>query len=167
MERPRERFLVAGGHVVFGNGGWEAPGGVSAGFGPAFMGAYRTLVVLAAPDDRAGLIAAIFTVGYLAFSVPALIAGAATSRYGLHNTALVYSVAIVVLVAVAAASLLFRRGGPAGRPELAAAHPDPPPGPCTVPPCSRPDRACSLALPPTARRRRGEPGGMNELRPYW
>jgi hypothetical protein len=55
------------------------------GFGPAFMGAYRTLVALAAPDERAVLIAAIFTVGYLAFSVPALIAGAATSRYGLHQ----------------------------------------------------------------------------------
>jgi MFS family permease len=118
------------------------------GFGPAFMGAYRMLVALAAPDERAGLIAAIFTVGYLAFSVPALIAGAATSRYGLHKTALVYSVAIAVLVAAAAASFLFRRGGPAGRPELAAAHPDPPPGPCTVPPCSR--RTTPARLPRTA-----------------
>jgi MFS family permease len=119
-----------------------------AGFGPAFTGAYRTLVALAAPDQRAGLTAAIFIVGYLAFSIPALIAGAATSRYGLHNTALVYSVAIAVLVAAAAASFLFRRGGPAGRPELAAAQPDPPPGPCTVPPCSQ--RTAPARSPRTA-----------------
>jgi MFS family permease len=79
------------------------------GFGPAFTGAYRTVVVLATPDERAGLIAAIFTVSYLAFSVPALIAGIATSHYGLRPTALVYSVVIAVLVVAAASSFLFRR----------------------------------------------------------
>jgi MFS family permease len=147
--------LLAGAAVTFAAIATRTPAAfllgtalAGAGFGPAFMGAYRTLVALAAPDERAGLIAAIFTVGYLAFSVPALIAGAATSRYGLHKTALVYSVAIAVLVAAAAASFLFRRGGPAGRPELAAAHPDPPPGPCTVPPCSR--RTAPARLPCTA-----------------
>jgi hypothetical protein len=70
------------------------------------------------------------------FSVPALIAETATSRYGLHKTALVYSVAIAVLVTAAAASFLFRHRSPADGPELATAQPDPPLGPCTVPPCS-------------------------------
>jgi hypothetical protein len=45
------------------------------GFGPAFLGAYRTVVALAAPADRAGLIAAIFSVNYLSMGLPALIAG--------------------------------------------------------------------------------------------
>jgi MFS family permease len=94
------------------------------GWGPAFLGAYGTIVALASPEDRAGLVAAIFTVGYLAFSIPAVIAGVATSHYGLHSTALVYSSVVAVLAATAAAGLAVRRtraGRVAGR---AAAHPD-------------------------------------------
>jgi MFS family permease len=102
------------------------------GWGPAFMGAYRTIVALARPDDRAGLIAAIFTVGYLAFSIPAVIAGVATSHYGLHQTALVYSAAIAVLAAIAAGSSLLRRARTTRDTTPAAAHPDAPPGPPTM-----------------------------------
>jgi MFS family permease len=103
------------------------------GFGPAFLGAFRMITSLAAPDDRAGLLAAIFIVSYLAFSIPALIAGVAASRFGLHSTALVYSACVGGLVAVAAV-LLLREGSQACRP---AAGPRDvlPPGPCTVPPC--------------------------------
>jgi MFS family permease len=78
------------------------------GWGPAFMGAYDTIVTLARPEDRAGLIAAIFTVGFLALSIPAVIAGIATSHYGLHTTALVYTPVVAVLVATAAGSVLLR-----------------------------------------------------------
>jgi hypothetical protein len=59
------------------------------GFGPAFTGAYRTVVALAAPDGRAALNAAIFMVSYVALGVPAVIAGIGTSRFGLHTTAIV------------------------------------------------------------------------------
>ncbi len=52
------------------------------GFGLAFLGALRTVTTQAAPAERAGLIAAIYVVNYLAFSVPALIAGWATTRFG-------------------------------------------------------------------------------------
>jgi MFS family permease len=79
------------------------------GWGPAFMGAYGTIVALARPNDRAGLVAAIFTVGYLAFSVPAVIAGLAASHYGLHDTALVYCAVVAVLAAAAAGSFVVRR----------------------------------------------------------
>ena len=41
------------------------------GFGPAFLGAFRTVSQLAEPHERAGLISAIYVVSYLAFSVPA------------------------------------------------------------------------------------------------
>ena len=49
--------------------------------------------------------------GYLAFSIPALIAGVATTKYGLHSTALVYAAALAVLAAVAVAVLLARGSG--------------------------------------------------------
>jgi predicted MFS family arabinose efflux permease len=105
------------------------------GFGTAFLGAFRSLSALAGPDDRAGLIAAIYIVSYLAFSVPAMIAGLATSRFGLHDTALVYSAAIAALVAAASAGLIARnRHASAGVVGKAADSRDLPPGPCTVPP---------------------------------
>ena len=65
--------------------------------------------------DRAGLVTAIYVVGYLAFSVPALIAGVATTRYGLHSTALAYSAALAVLAAAAVGILLTRASGPPER----------------------------------------------------
>ena len=74
---------------------------------------------------------AVFAVGYLAFSIPALIAGVATTKYGLHSTALVYSASLAALVVAAAGILLSRPGGqrtPASRAVM-------PPGPCTSPPC--------------------------------
>jgi MFS family permease len=79
------------------------------GFGAGFLGAYRALTALAAPNQRAGLIAAVFTLSYLAFSVPVVIAGLATTHFGLHRTALVYCGTLAALAAVAAASYIFRR----------------------------------------------------------
>jgi MFS family permease len=105
------------------------------GFGPAFMGAYRATVAAAASDDRTGLITAIYIVSYLATGIPAVLAGIATSHYGLRRTALVYSVAVAVLAAVAVSRLLARQAAP-GRAEPGTRHADAPPGPGTVPPCA-------------------------------
>jgi MFS family permease len=106
------------------------------GFGPAFMGAYRATVAAATSDDRTGLITAIYIVSYLATGIPAVLAGIATSHYGLRKTALVYSVAVAVLAAVAVSRLLARQTGP-GRAEHATRRADDPPqGPGTVPPCA-------------------------------
>jgi hypothetical protein len=74
----------------------------------AFLGAFRTLSALAGPGERAALIAAIFTVNYLALGIPALIAGAAVTRYGLHHTALVYLGVTPALAAAAAGSMMVR-----------------------------------------------------------
>jgi predicted MFS family arabinose efflux permease len=79
------------------------------GFGLALLGANRILIALAAPGQRAGLVAAIFIVNFLGLSIPALIAGVATTHFGLHRTALAYCVATAALVAVAAGSLMLRR----------------------------------------------------------
>jgi MFS family permease len=104
------------------------------GFGPAFMGAYRAVVASAVPDDRAGLIAAVYVVSYLATGIPAVIGGIATSRYGLSGTALVYSLVVAALAAVAAVLLISRIRG-AERAERRTDYPEPPLGPGTVPPC--------------------------------
>jgi hypothetical protein len=80
-----------------------------AGFGAAMLGTFRTVSARAAPGQRAGLIAAYFIASYLAFSIPVVAAGMATTRFGLHRTALVYCAVIAVLAAVAAGSLIFRR----------------------------------------------------------
>jgi MFS family permease len=117
------------------------------GFGPAFMGAYRATVAAATSDDRAGLITAIYIVSYLATGIPAVLAGIATSHYGLHNTALVYSVAVAALAAIAVGSLLTRQMAH-GRVRRGARHAEPPPGPGTVPPCPprrpRPGESASM-----------------------
>src|SRR3954447_23785926 len=105
------------------------------GFGPAFMGAYRVTVAAAASLDRTGLITAIYIVSYLATGIPAVLAGIATSHYGLRTTALVYSVTVAVLAAVAVSRLLARQTAPR-RAERGTRHPDAPPGPGTVPPCA-------------------------------
>jgi predicted MFS family arabinose efflux permease len=76
------------------------------GFGLAFLGAFRMVTALAPPADRAGLVAAIFVVNFLAFSIPAVIAGWAVTRYGLHRTALVYCAVVAALAVAAAASLM-------------------------------------------------------------
>jgi MFS family permease len=104
------------------------------GLGPAFTGAYRSTIALAPPDDRVGLIAAIYIVSYLATGIPAVIGGIATSHYGLHNTARVY-LAVVAGLALTALSLLIRRQMATGTATRGIDHPDAPPGPGTVPPC--------------------------------
>ena len=53
---------------------------------------------------------------------PVVIAGVATTHFGLHRTALVYCAVIAVLAAVAAASLIVRRRSPAPAPDPAAAQ---------------------------------------------
>jgi MFS family permease len=73
------------------------------GFGPAFSGAFRALSSLAPSEERAGLVSSILAVSYLAFSLPAIAAGAAVTRLGLHETADIYGVALIALAAAALA----------------------------------------------------------------
>lgn len=49
-----------------------------AGFGTAMLGTFRTVSALAAPSQRASLIAAYFIASYVAFSIPVVAAGAAS-----------------------------------------------------------------------------------------
>src|SRR2546425_3639853 len=82
------------------------------GFGPAFSAVFRSLAALAPPDKRAGLLASIFIVVYLAFSVPALIAGVAVTHYGLRDTTYVYGIVVMTLAAMTAVAVWRHRGQP-------------------------------------------------------
>jgi predicted MFS family arabinose efflux permease len=79
-------FLLYVGSVVAG-----------AGFGPAFSGIFRGLAPLAPPQSRSALVASIYVVSYLAFSVPAVIAGVAVTHYGLADTTYGYGAVVIGL----------------------------------------------------------------------
>ena len=67
------------------------------GFGASSLGFFGTLARLAAPHERGELLAAAYVIAYLAFSVPALAAGFASTAAGLRPTTLVYGVVVVAL----------------------------------------------------------------------
>jgi MFS family permease len=73
------------------------------GFGPSFASVFRVLGELAPPDQRAGLLSSVLAVSYIAFSAPAVIAGAAISHAGLRDTAEVYGLALIATAFVALA----------------------------------------------------------------
>ncbi|MDP9431032.1 MAG: MFS transporter [Actinomycetota bacterium] len=79
------------------------------GFGAAFLGALATVTAGAAPGERGGLLSSVFVVGYLAFSVPAVVAGLVSGEVGLRPTAAVYGATVIALALVAVAGLLRRR----------------------------------------------------------
>jgi hypothetical protein len=76
--------------------------------GVAYLGSFRVLSALATPGQRASLISAIFIAAYTAFSLPVVIAGIATSRFGLHGPGLAYCAAVAGLAALALISLLWQ-----------------------------------------------------------
>lgn len=82
-------------------------GAVLAGFGMGcgFNGMLRTLVPLAPPQQRGALMASFFVCSYLAFAVPAILAGLATGWFGLRATALGYGGVLLGLALVALAGL--------------------------------------------------------------
>lgn len=81
------------------------------GFGASALGGFGTLARIAVPDERGELFAVAFVIAYLAFSLPAVVAGFASTAVGLRTTAGAYGVAVVVLslTAVAAQQVLARR----------------------------------------------------------
>ena len=78
---------------------------MGAGFGAGFNGSLRSLVGLARPEERGGLMAGFFSLSYLAFAVPAIAAGLAVGHFGLHATALGFLAGIMGLVLIALAMM--------------------------------------------------------------
>ena len=74
------------------------------GFGASALGSFGTLARLGAPGERSELLAAALVIAYLAFSLPALAAGFASTLFGLHATTVVYSLGVVALGLIALAA---------------------------------------------------------------
>ena len=84
-----------------------AVGIAGAGFGATFTGVLRSLVPVVSPHERSGLFAAIYTVSYLSFGLPAVAAGLLVPSLTLGTTAL-WCAGTVVLLATAATVLRVR-----------------------------------------------------------
>lgn len=78
------------------------------GFGTCFYGVLRSIVPVVKPGERGELFAALFTLSYLAFGLPAVLAGVAVGLFGLTPTTLGYGAIIVLFSATAG---LLRRFG--------------------------------------------------------
>jgi MFS family permease len=72
------------------------------GFGAGFQGAVRSVVSLAKPDERAGVLSVIFVVSYIAMGLPAIIAGVFIGSHGdLRFTAEQFAGVVIVLAGLA------------------------------------------------------------------
>jgi MFS family permease len=79
------------------------------GFGASALASFGTLARIAAPGERSELLAFALVIAYLAFSLPALAAGYASTRFGLHATTVVYSLGVVATALIALAAQAMRR----------------------------------------------------------
>jgi MFS family permease len=70
------------------------------GFGASFSGSLRAVLPTAKAHQRAGLLAAFYVLSYLAFSLPALVAGASVPLIGLQTVAYVYGAVVIVLAII-------------------------------------------------------------------
>jgi MFS family permease len=103
------------------------------GFGASFQGVLRTVLPLAAPHERAGLLAIIYAVSYLALGVPAVLAGALVARGGsVLSVGLDYSLGVMVLAGLALLGLVLSARLPSASPAVTAVcpHAKPLAGPC-------------------------------------
>lgn len=113
-------FLAIGVSVILAavNLGWLwlfFTGAVVAGigFGASFLGALRLLLPLAHAHERGALMAAFLALSYLAFCIPALLAGVSIKTAGLVATTNVYGGVVVLLAVSALAGLLIQQAGQA------------------------------------------------------
>jgi MFS family permease len=81
-----------------------------AGFGITFSGTLRALLPTAHAHERAGLLSAFYVQSYLAFAVPAVVAGLSVQLIGLSSVAYVYGAVIIVLAIISLAASLLADG---------------------------------------------------------
>ncbi|MFJ7079006.1 MFS transporter [Streptomyces sp. NPDC098781] len=67
------------------------------GFGAVSQGVLRTILPRVTPQDRSGVLAAYYVISYLAMSVPAVLAGLLTVRYGLLTASVLFGGAVAAL----------------------------------------------------------------------
>lgn len=123
--------LVGGGSVTLVSlaGPWAIAfyaGSAISGFGVgAIIGAgMRTLSPLPAQSERGEFFASVYVVGYLALSLPAVIAGVVIVHTSLIPTVVGYGIGIIVLATVAAASVFALAGRDSGANSAGAGRAD-------------------------------------------
>src|SRR6185312_2685968 len=91
------------GSIYVGSGVLLFAGTVLAGtgFGLGFLGALRTLLPVAGPHERAGLMAAFYILSYLSFSLPVILAGVLVNTMGLAVASYWYGGVLILLAATA------------------------------------------------------------------
>jgi len=82
---------------------WAGCAVTGGGSGLAFLGAGRTVAVIAPLHQRAGVMSALYVVAYGSLSVPAVACGFLVTGIGLEPTFRVFGVAVIVLVLLTAA----------------------------------------------------------------
>ncbi|MBT0567009.1 MFS transporter [Williamsia sp. CHRR-6] len=80
-----------------------------AGFGVSMHLVMSGLAETADPAERGRVFAAVYAVSYIAFSVPAVVAGYLTIHVGLRETTLGYGIFVIALVALAAVLTIRQR----------------------------------------------------------
>ncbi|UZE27877.1 MFS transporter [Pseudomonas asplenii] len=79
------------------------------GFGAGFLGALRSVVPLALPHERAGLMSTFYVLSYLAFCMPAFLAGNLSRSLGLIVTTQGYGAVLILLSLGALLALRLQR----------------------------------------------------------
>jgi hypothetical protein len=74
------------------------------GFGVAFSGALQTLIELSDAGARATLVATVYVIAYLSFSLPAVVAGFVSISVGLLTTTTIFSSVVAGLSLVSFAA---------------------------------------------------------------
>jgi predicted MFS family arabinose efflux permease len=112
--------LVVGVTIIIASIATASPLGLFAGtlvaggaFGAAFQGALGSVMAHAAADERAGVLSIIYVICYLAFGVPAVIAGAVVvATHDVVATAQGYGFVVMALAAAAFVAMRARRRVP-------------------------------------------------------
>jgi MFS family permease len=106
------------------------------GWGPSYMAGFRAIAALAPPQHKAEVLAALFVVNYLFFSLPAIVAGLVAAHFGLHTATLAFGAVVTCMAAIAGFGIYAADRPVAPEPKTKAApaskH-EPCPAPCTVP----------------------------------
>jgi Na+/melibiose symporter-like transporter len=77
------------------------------GFGSNFSGVLRSLLPTAEPHQRAGLLSAFYVQSYLAFALPAVVAGLSVPLIGLPTVAYLYGAVIILLAVISLMASLW------------------------------------------------------------
>jgi len=78
-----------------------------AGFGAGFQGGLRTIVSLAGPTERAGVISVTYIICYLAMGLPAILAGVLVVHSTVTRTAQEFGITVIALAAITAVGTIL------------------------------------------------------------